>query len=28
MLDRLVEEVARDFSGRIIVGADLTEIEL
>jgi ribonuclease Z len=28
MLDRLVEEVARDFSGRIIVGTDLTEIEL
>jgi len=28
MLERLVEEVARDFSGRIIVGEDLTEIEL
>jgi ribonuclease Z len=28
MLDRLAEEVARDFSGRIVVGADLTEIDL
>ena len=28
MLGRLVEEVARDFSGRIIVGEDLTEIDL
>jgi ribonuclease Z len=28
ILDNLVEEVARDFSGRIIVGEDLTEIDL
>jgi ribonuclease Z len=28
MLDRLAEEVARDFSGRIILGVDLTEIDL
>jgi ribonuclease Z len=28
ILDRLVEEVARDFSGRIVVGEDLTEIDL
>jgi ribonuclease Z len=28
MLDVLAEEVARDFSGRIIVGADLTEIDV
>ena len=28
VLDVLAEEVARDFSGRIIVGRDLTEIEL
>jgi ribonuclease Z len=28
MLDRLAEEVARDFSGRIILGEDLTEIDL
>ncbi len=26
-LDLLAEEVARDFSGRIVIGADLTEIE-
>jgi hypothetical protein len=26
MLDKLVEEVARDFHGRIIVGEDLTEV--
>lgn len=28
MLDKLTEEIARDFSGRIIVGEDLSEIEL
>jgi hypothetical protein len=28
MLDKLADEVARDFSGPIIVGEDLTEIEL
>jgi ribonuclease Z len=28
MLAKLVEEVARDFSGRIVLGEDLTEIEL
>ena len=28
MLDRLAEEVARDFAGRIIVAEDLTEIEI
>jgi ribonuclease BN (tRNA processing enzyme) len=28
MLDKLAEEVARDFSGRLIVGEDLTEIDL
>jgi ribonuclease BN (tRNA processing enzyme) len=28
MLDRLAEEVARDFSGRIIIGEDLTEIDV
>jgi hypothetical protein len=28
MLDKLAEEVARDFSGRIAVGEDLTEINL
>ena len=28
MLDELAEEVARDFSGRIVIGSDLTEIDL
>jgi ribonuclease Z len=28
MLDKLAEEIARDFSGRIIVGEDLTEVDL
>jgi ribonuclease Z len=28
MLDKLAEEVALDFSGRIVVGEDLTEIDL
>jgi ribonuclease Z len=28
MLDRMAEEVARDFTGRLIVGRDLTEIEI
>jgi ribonuclease Z len=28
MLDKLAEEVARAFSGRLIVGEDLTEIDL
>jgi ribonuclease Z len=28
MLDKLAEEVARDFSGRIVVGEDLTKIDL
>jgi len=28
MLEKLTEEIARDFSGRIIVGEDLSEIEL
>ena len=28
MLDRLAEEVARDFSGRIVLGEDLTEIDV
>jgi hypothetical protein len=27
-LDKLAEEVARDFSGHLIVGEDLTEIDL
>jgi ribonuclease Z len=28
MLDKFAEEVPRDFSGRIVVGEDLTEIDL
>jgi ribonuclease Z len=28
MLDKLAEEIARDFSGRIVVGEDLMEIDL
>jgi ribonuclease Z len=28
MLEKLAEEVARDFSGRIVIGEDLTEIEV
>ena len=28
MLQMLAEEVARDFSGRIVIGEDLTEIEV
>jgi ribonuclease Z len=28
VLDLLAEEVARDFSGRIIIGRDLTEIDV
>jgi len=28
MLDELANEVARDFAGRIVIGHDLTEIEV
>jgi hypothetical protein len=28
MLDELANEVARDFSGRIVIGNDLTEIDV
>jgi hypothetical protein len=28
MLDKLAEEVARDFAGRIVIAEDLTELEV